>query len=186
VNQSTTTLILTVAGIAVMIAIAYFQRRRKLLEYESWTSPIASVREPDRTYERLSAGDAGPPERIDRLKILYDDREVRSVYHCALFIRNRGNVAIPPADYIEPVTISIPRGETIFEAAVARVPETFATIDASDEHVVLPARLLNPGETIRLSIVTTFGGPPEVTGGIVGAVIRPVTEVSRLGCTVCG
>lgn len=145
----------TLAAIVVAIVLDYRFRPRKALEYQTRVIPLV-VR-----HKVLK----------DRIQVLLDGVPVHDAELVTITLINTGNVAIIPADFVEPVTIRFSETSEVLQAEVSDTfpPNLGGRLDSHSKAVVLNPVLLNSGDHLSVSVfVKSLDAPPDVDGRIVG------------------
>lgn len=156
--------VFAILAFAFGLFLYWKQRQRKELSYEFILRvPLVSV------WEALKG----------RVKILFDDQPVQSIYLVAVRILNSGNLPIISADYERPVSLCFSENTTVVSAGVSETkPKSLqAVIKIEGKKVVLAPVLLNGGDSITLSVLVDRFDQPSVDGRIVG--VNDIRELER-------
>jgi len=155
--------LLALSGILVGVIQSRRQRKFKALAYQvSPIFPLLSVSE--------SIGGS--------VKILYEDQPVEGLEGVTVRIQNTGREPIEKGDYERPVTVVFGEGAQILKAEIAeeKPDEIEAAITVNDSSVQLTPTLLNPEDSVTISVLLTQfeKDKPDVDGRIVG--VRRIEE----------
>lgn len=170
---STIAIVSSVVGslltIVTMTTIAFIQRTNKSLSCRVTTDRLVSI-EGSEGYE-------------DKVRVLYDDVDIRNLYRVEIGISNSGNRPILPADFVEPIRLTLEEPAKVLTATVLRQHPIGigAKVDYTDHEITVPALLMNPKDSF--SIRTHVGDlevEPAITGRIVG-VREIMKKPSRVG-----
>lgn len=134
------------------------------------------------------------------LRVLYHGVEVQTVSMLVIEFKNTGAVPITPSDWVEPLTLELPKGGEIFHAAVARhFPPNFEPeIEVTDMWLRLKPTLMNPGDRLEIGMFTPLpeGTLPKMRYRISGVsaiskqsprsvpLIEPLMLVTTLGLLI--
>ena len=116
------------------------------------------------------------PRSMPNVEVLVDGREIERPYLNVIQLSNDGSTAIRASDFDAPLDLivigpsSIVRSEVTTTIPIDLSPKTSVT----EKRVSLGALLLNPGDVIRLSIITA-NGPPRFR------ILARVTGISKIG-----
>jgi len=142
-----------VAGITGILALGLTfgiylaQRTRRVLEYSITTEPLATISE--------GTG-------RNRITLLFDGQPVDAVYYTTIVIRNTGNAAIRPEDFVEPVSISTTPGGRLIQVTAklhggsSEPVSTSETIDGKTFQgfrATYKQTLLNPGDELDFFVI---------------------------------
>lgn len=156
--------IIGAVAVAISIWAALRARRTKRLTYSHRFTPLLSVGQAIR----------------DKVSILYDGQPVTDVQLLSVVLRNSGDMPIVPADFVRPIELSVAAESTILTADVsATEPNDLgagiewtrgseAMADGASRTIVLQPLLLNPRDTVTLSLLVTGSSALEVRGRIAG------------------
>jgi hypothetical protein len=140
--------VIALAALGVAIATYFSQRKKKRIEYEVTTTPIAAI----------STG-----QEHSRISILFDGKPVGSVYLSRLVIRNVGNVPIRPEDFVETISITTEPQGRLLQVEGGIEGEAPWLIPTPNNIVTYDHRLLlNGGEALVFSIIHSTNGFPEI------------------------
>jgi hypothetical protein len=148
--------ILAAAAIGVSIWLYRRDRTRKSLAYEVKQVELVSVHQ------------AAPKGRI---KILFDDEEIKHVHLIEAQIENNGNVPVTVEDFEQAIVIDLGEGATALTADISKVTPDNLEVEVRPDgnQVEIQPLLLNPGDCMTLKIFARdFGGKVERRYRIVG------------------
>lgn len=153
--------VISLAALLVAIAAIRFQLIRKsMVFHHSMDNPVFYVLN---------------EELRERLRITFDDREVKRLSSFDLHFFNDGNAPIAPADFIQPVFVEFPQGVHIFGVLTTETtpPNLGVEVTRQDLRFTVKPLLLNPGDTFTLQFLmeppTDFEPvTPTVQGRITG------------------
>lgn len=97
------------------------------------------------------------PSVRGRMVVTFEGTTVPQVRVLTVRIRNAGNTPIKPADFAEPITFTLEEGQFLSYDVLDASPEEVDVGLASlaRDSVQLPKILLNPGDQIRVAVITT-------------------------------
>lgn len=154
------------AGLSLLATIIIFilQKNKKKLSYEiiAETSLLT-------TKEKIEG----------KLKILYNDREVRNVKFFEIKLINSGNIGIPATDYERPIKIKFPESSKILSCEVIEnSPNSLDTKITLDEtKISIEPLLINSKDYFILKVIVSDIEREDFT---IDARIKDVKEVKRL------
>lgn len=128
------------------------------------------------------------PEVAQRLALQFDGQNVTDAHVALIRVRNAGQVPIPASDYERPLAINVNAKARVIAALVndAQPLALQPSLTTESQRAILQPLLLNAGDMLTLTIVTS-GAPAPITvdGRIVGVkaigVARPPWWLSALG-----
>lgn len=136
-----------IVAVVVTVGIFLAQRPRRILEYSVTTEPLATVSESNRQH----------------ITILYDGQPVDAVYYTTIAIRNTGNEAIRPEDFVEPISISVTPGGRLLQVTAGLrggSSEAVSTVEVQPDgksyqgfRATYKKTLLNAGEELNFFII---------------------------------
>lgn len=149
-------------GILATVAVAVWQRRRKVLGSETWEpSALVTIN----------------PNMKSRFKVTFDDKPVVEPHWSAVRICNAGHIEIRREDFESPVVITA--GTTIISAHTYRMkPSGLAPkVSVDDKQIRLEPLLLNVADEFYIGVVTD-GAPGKLTcgGRIIGGEVRELAS----------
>nr|WP_145545811.1 hypothetical protein [Variovorax boronicumulans] len=112
-----------------------------------------------------------PFRELGDLEISIGGQEVKSLDLTTLEIKNSGNQPILKSDFATPIDLKVGRGTRVFRlASVESVPPAIKPeVTQTADQVKLEPLLLNPGDIVRLSVLTVGSRPSfETTTRVVG------------------
>lgn len=153
--------IIAIVSVSTAIFLSLRQRNRKAISYRIISStPVLSV----------SEGVEG------KLKILYENQEVKEVQLVVISVTNTGNVPIVENDYAQPLEVSFGMGKLLTVEIMEKTPkELDITPLVSGGKVVINKALLNQGDSfVFRALVAGFKDTINVNARIVG--IKAITK----------
>ena len=163
--------------VVVMAVVAFVQRTNKSLSCWVTLDRLISI-EGEEGYE-------------GKMRVLYDDVDVRSLYRVETKISNSGNRPIHPNDFIEPIRLTFEQPSKVLTAAVtSQSPaEIGANINHTHQEITVHALLLNPKDSFSIrALIGDLEVEPAVSGRIVGVKeimkmpARAVVWIIRTAC----
>lgn len=142
--------------IGVCLALDGLFRRRKVVRWRV----VA-------TQSLITVPDALAPQ----VKVTFDGTDVTTLHWTTVRIWNAGNVPIPTGDFDNPITVGFGKDAKVLSASLGGSSPSVAAADAptiGDGIVTLPNCLLNPGDTLDVTVVATTAGSEWASAGIVG------------------
>lgn len=99
----------SLGGLITVFATIWTARRRdkKQIYYENFSSPVVV---PDAGYG-------------DRVKVLFDEKEVSNVWAGRFSIRNGGNIPVKSGDFEQNIILTVGPGSQFLSVAIGRVSE---------------------------------------------------------------
>ena len=149
--------------VLAMAVIAYIQRSNKALSCSMTTDCLISIEESE--------------DHEGKLRVLYEDMDIRNLYRVQVRLSNTGNQPIHPDDFIVPITVGFATPARILTASVTsqRPASMGAAILRSSRDIKIPALLLNPKDSFSISaLIGDLDVEPSISGRIVG-----VKEIRR-------
>lgn len=149
--------------VLTMAVIAYVQRSNKALSCFMSTDCLLSIE--------------GSEDYEGKLRVLYEDMDIRNLYRVRVRLSNSGNQPIHPNDFIVPITVGFATPARILTAVVKdQQPESMgAVLEHSSCEITIPALLVNPKDSFSISaLIGDLEVEPSISGRIVG-----VKEIMR-------
>ncbi len=118
------------------------RRDKKQIYYETFSSPVVV---PDAGYG-------------DRVKVLFDEKEVSNVWTGRFSIQNRGNIPVKSGDFEQNIVLTVGPESQFLSAAIGRVSEptlnpNLEFVPGSSQLSIRPM-LLNPGDRFEINFVS--------------------------------
>lgn len=133
--------IISLVALVVAVAAVRFQLLRKTISYfHAYERPVFYLFE---------------PELRERLRITFDNREVEYLSAFNLHIFNNGNVAVPPSDFVVPISVEFPTDSHVFGVSVTDTtpPNLAVQVTGSEQRYVVEPLLLNPGDEFTMQFL---------------------------------
>lgn len=161
--QVLTLVLIPVAAIIVGVILWFKNRRRKDLSYAtSCTTVLPTVEDTVRK----------------KLKILFNQKEVKQIYLNTVTLLCSGNEPIRSADYESPIAVNFGTGVEILSAEIVKPSQRCLepSIEIENESLILAPILMNHGDRIDLKVLTE--SRPKKTE--IGARIAGVDEIKAI------
>jgi hypothetical protein len=155
--------VLAVLAVVVTIFIYFAQRKIKKLSYEIISNT-----------QLLGVKD----EIQGKVKVLYNDEEVKNVHLLTVRFLNAGNQSIVTSDYERPVSIGVNANAKIltYEILEQDPSNIGATLYTLDNKIMLNSVLLNAKDSFCIkTLISDLEGNPKIDGRING-----VKEISKI------
>ena len=155
------------AGLTLVVTIIIFllQKNKKRISYEILAKTALLT-----TREKLEG----------KIKILYNDQEVKDVKFIEVKIINSGNIGIPATDYERSLKFRFPKTTNILSTEVIETyPDTLTTnisVDKSD--IIVEPILMNSKDYFILKIIASNADKGDFK---VDVRIKDVAEIKRVG-----
>jgi hypothetical protein len=122
---------------------------------------------------------------LDKLEVLYDGKHTTRIYRLRFALINTGRTPLRQEDLVVPPEIRFAPGVTILDSREERTipPELTATtsMDTVARRIRIGFPLLNPGDAVEFSVLTTGGEPAySAAARIVGVHQLSVTRRERV------
>lgn len=113
----------------------------------------------------------------DRVQILFDGKPVSDMYLLILQVKNSGNAAVKPDDYVEPIEFTLKGRKVIYSEILYTIPKDILNLEDAknflkieQDTLILSKLLLNPNEILIIKILlegkpTTFIGRARIVNG---------------------
>lgn len=159
--------ILALVAIFVTVLIALFQRSRKSLSSSIMsTSPLYTLH----------------PESKERLRVLFDGKEIKNANLVLIRIMNSGNAPILPTDYEKPISIDFSKNVTVLSSElIESIPKKLSLAPINRNTAVeIPPILLNPNEGFTLKIlIDNFDNSIQIVSRIAGVRHIPIRKEGK-------
>lgn len=143
-----------------------------------WKADLSSK---EISFEVVSSTGLDPAEKelVQGLAVNVDGEVVPMPFLSVLLIRNTGSRPIPSDDFEGPIEIRVQTPTKILRSEVAdsKPPDLRPQIHSAEGTILLNPLLLNPGDTIKLNILSSVAPPSFVVRGRVSGV--PSIEVIK-------